>query len=87
MGDNQDRREAERLSDVRPQAAYDAKGSVNVLHEFPESSWYCAVRIDVRPRKCKTGSCQNCVRYPPKPLGNIAIYGDMRTHMSVARSR
>jgi hypothetical protein len=31
--------------------------------------------------------CQNCVRYPAKLRGNIAIYGDMRTDIGVARSR
>ena len=31
---------------------------VSVSHEF-RTSWYTGIRIDVRPRKCKSESCQH----------------------------
>lgn len=44
-------------------------------------------RVRMRPRKCESGLCQNCVRYPLKPRANTVIYGDTPMHIVVAGSR
>ena len=48
---------------------------------------YHAMFVDMRPLKLQAGSCQNCVRYPPKSRSNTVIYGDTPMHIVVVGSR
>jgi hypothetical protein len=51
------------------------------------SRTYRLVFVDVCPWKLKSGLCQNCVTYPPKPCGNTVIYGDTLKQIVVVGSR
>ena len=86
MGDNEDRSEAERLSDVRPKPRRTPRQRQRVTR-IPGMALVLCGTNRCASAEVQTGSCQNCVTCPPKPPSNTVVYGATPMHIVVAGSR